>query len=732
MPKGRLLPPLAIVAILLAGAALPGSPRAVQVTVLAAMLAALWEAGSRLSRWLAPDLPPASHGVAAFSLAVGTAVVPASWLGEFGALRPAPFLVWTAAAFLLSRLLPEPAAPAPAAEPAPSPAPVTKGLRIDAALLIMAALAVALVGLYDLWRLRWAPAGAHGFDDVSYHLSAVATWIRHGDTRMIRFSMGDPSTPFYPILGEMASWVLIAPFRDSDAAARWTQLPFALFSFLAVLSIARRLGLSRRGAAFAAIAYAGIYHVFPVLSVSAGNDQSTSFFTLAAIDASLALARRPRPGVAAVAGAALGLLLATKYVGVLFAPPLLAFLALAVWIERRRREPAERPRPGSLAGAALALAAAMAIFGGYTYLRNAATTGNPIFPAPVKVFGVEVLPGWGGVSTAERAAAPEAQIDVGDFLTRRSKLFGPYFPFTLLPAALLAPLLALWRRRWLAALSFALAAVFFLEFLHLMADHRDTRYFLPAIALAAVALAWLLEEIGPRALPARAAVLAWILIQADRHIGQSPAVHVLGGLAAVAAGVFLERAWWKRGGWRPAVRPWMRRAAAGIVLALALPLGWMVSRYQAVKLAGLPAPLALERLVGPRGARVAYAGYNQPYFFFGSRFQNDLQIVPRNRRLDAQCYRWGMEVANPYVIGTYRRWWDSLQERGIEYVVIVRSPWEDPERRWASRRTEDFALAWGDSQVEIWRVLGEADAAPASPAGRPSSPRPSSPGLPPA
>ncbi|HET9209465.1 MAG TPA: DUF6541 family protein [Thermoanaerobaculia bacterium] len=700
----RLLPPALIAAVLLAGAAWPSPPRAFQVVVLAAMLTALWETGSRLVRWLAPDFAWDSHAVAAFSLAVGIAVVPATWMGQFGWLRPGPFLVWTAVAFLLSYLLPR---PKERAGTSPDPA---KNSRVDTALLIMAALAVSLVGLYDLWRLRWAPAGPHGFDDVSYHLSAVATWIRHGDVRMIRFSMGDPSTPFYPILGEMASWVLIAPFRDSDVAARWTQIFFAVFSFLAVASIGRRLGLSRRSAAFAAICYAGIYHVFPVLSVGAGNDQSTSFFTLAGLDAGLGLARRPRPGVAVVTGIALGLLLATKYIGVLFVPPVLAVIALAAgieWIERRRGEPAERPRALSLLGMALALVLAMAVSGGYTYLRNAVTTGNPLFPAPVTLFGVEVFPGWGGILTSDRAPAPELRIGVWEFLTRRSKLFGSYFPFTLLPAALLAPLLALWRRRWTAALIFALASVFFLQFLYLMSDHRDIRYFLPAVALAAVAFAWLLEETGPRAIPVRGVVLVWITFQASRHIGQSTVVNVVGGLVAVGMGVWLERVW-RRGEWRmPAFRSWTTLAAAGAVLIAAVPLGWMVGNYQVKKFSDpqMAGPLALERLVGPRGARVAYAGYNQPYFFFGSRFQNDLQIVPRNRMLGAQYYHWGMELADPYVVGNYRRWQAALLEREIDYVVIVRGPWEEPEGRWVSRRTADFALAWAGPREEIWRVL---------------------------
>jgi hypothetical protein len=704
-----------IAAILLAGAAVPDSPRAFQVLTFAAMLAALWMAGSRLARRLVPDFGPASHGVAAFTFAVGIAVVPATWLGQIGWLRPAPFLAWTAVAFLLSRLLP---VAGPAEEGSVPATSAARSARLDLILLVMAGLAIALVGLYDMDRLRWAPAGMHGFDDTSYHLSAVATWIRSGDLRMIRFSMGDPSTPFYPVLGEVASWVLIAPFRDSDVAARWTQLFFTLFSFLAVAAIARRLGLSRRSAAFAAIAYAAIYHVFPILAVAAGNDPSTAFFTLAGIDATLALARRPRPGTAVTAGAALGLLLATKYIGVLFAPVILAMLAVAAWIERRRRAPAERPSARRLAALAALLAVTMALAGGYTYLRNATTTGNPIFPAPVSIGGIEILPGWWGVSTADRAHEPEYRIDVWHFLTRSSKLFGSYFPFTLLPAARLAPLLALWRRRWLTAMTFLLAIVFFLEFLYLMQDHRDIRYFLPAIALAGVAFAWLLEAGGRRvAQPVRGALLAWIFFQAVRRVGETNARH-LEVAAAVVVAAWLAEIAWRRMQKRAQARigPWRAWATAVLVAAAALPLGWAVDRYQAVKLEGEPAVAALERLVGPQGAHVAYAGYNQPYLFFGSRFQNDLQIVPRNRSVDAQYYQWGMRMANPYVEGSYSRWKEILDDLGVEWVVTVRTPWEDPEHRWVSKRTSDFALAYQDPEVEIWRVIDSAAAeAPPSP-----------------
>ncbi|MFL6195740.1 MAG: hypothetical protein ACJ75H_16300 [Thermoanaerobaculia bacterium] len=692
--------PLALAAVLLAGAALPHAGRPFQVVVLAAMLAALWSAGSRLARWLAPDFEGESHAVAAFSLAVAIAVVPATWLGHFGALRPGPFLAWTAAALLLSRLPPvrEEAATVPA------PGADRRG-RIYTALLLAAGLAIGCLGFHDLIRLRYAPAGAYGFDDISYHLSAVAVWLRHGDLRMIRFSMGDPSTAFYPVQGELVSWALIAPFRDSDAVARWSQLPFALFSFLAAAAIGRRLGLGRRDAAFAAIAYGGIFHVFPLLAIGAGNDHGTSFFTLAGLDAALALARRSRParpGVAVVAGVALGQLLGTKYIGVMFAPVVLAVLVLA-WLFERPRRPV-RPL---LALGLLALAV-MAAVGGYTYLRNAVTTGNPIFPAPVRLFGVEVFPGLGGVTVLERSNSPEFRIDLWRFLTRRSRLFGSYFPFTLLPAALLAPFVAFARRRWTAGVVFLLPAAFFLQFLFLMHDHRDNRYFLPAIALAAVAFSWLLAQAGARAAFFRMALLAWITFQATNRIEWSRTAEVLTALSCLALGALLEIAFQR--GWDRPLAPWRTRwawLAAAAVLVAALPLGRMVAKFQREKLANLPSVRALEDLAGPDGARVAYAGLNQPYFFFGSRFQNDLEIVPRNRNLAARFHEWGRPLGevDPYVPGPYKRWRGNLLRMGIDLVVIVRTDWEDPERRWIVKRPEEFRLAYDDGKVEIWKVI---------------------------
>lgn len=681
-----------IAGVLAAGAILPSQPRAFQVLVFAAMLAAFGSAGWRIALRLLPDTGRLSRAVAAVTLAVGLAAVPATWLGHFGLLHPRWFLLLATALFLLSRLVPLPTS---------APVPLLKEERernpIETVLVIAAAAALALLLVGRMAADFLDRPGLHNYDDLYYHLTAVATWHRHGDLRMVKFSMGDSATTFYPILSEVTAWILLAPFRDSDVAARWVELPFALASLLAVAAVARRLGLSPHASVFAALLYGSTRRAFPLLALAAGNDHATAFFTLAALDGALGTVRNPRPGTAAYTGIALGLTFGTKYIGVLNAATVLGVLAVAL-LTRWRSLPPLR----SLAGPALLLVAAMAATGGYTYLRNAVTAGNPLFPAPVLLFGREILPGWEGMTPDS-----EIDIDVPRFLTARPDLFGPFFPFTLLPASLLAPAAALaWRRvpmgkRIETAAVLALPAVLFLQFLLLMHDHRENRYFLAGIALAAAAFAWLSERAGPRIGPAlRSVVLLGTAWQAFRELelsdGQSLlGIAVLAALAWLAPRIRLPRVPVERLAW----------IGAALLVLAAFPLSAAIGRYQELKLRDRPAPLFLDRIAGREGTRAAYVGWNQPYLYFGSRLQNDVTIVPRSRNLAARYYHWGGTPELPFRSGRYRHWRQNLDRLGIDYVIVVRSPWDRPERGWIARHPGQFRLVYEDAENEIWRVL---------------------------
>ncbi|HEX6202245.1 MAG TPA: hypothetical protein VF100_04510, partial [Thermoanaerobaculia bacterium] len=572
------------------------------------------------------------------------------------------------------------------------PAPWRRMLRAAAFAALAAGAAVALHA-----ERHDAPTK---LDDPSYHLTTVATWHHTGDLRTPKFGFGDPTTAWYPIGGEIVDWALLAPLRDSDFLLRWSQLLYFLGTLAAAAAVAHELGLAPPAAAIAVLLLATVPRAFPGVALSAGNDHSTAFFAVAAAAAALRLARRPATGAAVFAGAALGLLAGTKLLGLLLAVPLAAVLLLAAgWPD----PPAVRPRRRA---ALLVLAAAVAgVVGGYTYLRNAVSLGNPFFPVPIAVAGLE-LPGWEEATLAVRRERAEFRIDLPAFLLDL-RAFGPLFPLTGLPAALVAPLLALVgrdppRRRLRRAAVLALPAAFFLLFLFLVHDHRDVRYLFAAIALAAVAFAATVGRAARRrpwiAIAAETTIAAAVIarfVRPDRLSATGialalAALAMAAALAAPAGAPFRVRL----------RRPPARAAAAMLVLAGFAALGSELESYQRRKLRD---DLLVEALAreAPEGTVIAYAGFNRPYPYFGARLEHRVEQVPTRGPAAARTFTWGGDASIPWGFGRYRAWTRNLRQLGVEYVVLE-SP-RGPERRWIDSHPEAFELVTFHGGRRLWR-----------------------------
>jgi hypothetical protein len=680
--------------------------RGLQAGSLLASLLALALLGERLASALLRGEAALSRAVAAVTLAFGTAILLATGLGHCGLLRPLWWFVALAtlcAASLFVGAARDSAVPlddAGADDVRPAPSGRVEGVL---AALVLGSLAVVVTASAS--RFAYAPVGLP-YDDASYHLTAVATWHHFGDLRMWKFGVGDGSTAFYPIGGELWTWTLLAPFRDSDVAARWAQLPFVLACLLAVASLARRLGISAAGCVLAVGLYSSIARVFPYLALSAGNDHSTAFFALAALDGAMGVWRRADWGRFVYTGVALGLLVGTKYLGLLHA----ATVGIVLAIGCLDLSVFDRARLRRLIGGLLLALLALAAAGGYTYLRNGISVGNPVFPLPV--LG---LPGNPGVSPGERLLEAESEIAPWRFLTERADLFGPLFVWTMLPAAILAPLLAAARWRPRETLLFALPAVMFLQFLVLTPDHRDLRYFLSGLCLAAIASAWLLERLPSRlAYMARAGLLAgmvWLFLSTLPWAHHDSRLSLTAGLAVLALAGWVGAAPANRRTW------WLRACVLGVVgCSVAVPLwGRYVGTYQQRKLEYEPAVLALERLVADEGATVGYAGSNLPYLFFGRRLENLVTPVPHSGPVAARYFDWGDAGVFPFTRARVSRWLRNLRVLDIGFLVLIRSGEEEPERSWIENAPDVFRREYDDGQVEIFRVLQpSAEAAPAA------------------
>jgi hypothetical protein len=702
-------------------------PTAARVAVAIAFFLGIGRLSLRLARFLLPGEDRATALTATLVLLVACWTLAATALGHFGVLTPRTIFLTVALALLASAARGT-RAPAPP-ERVARPGDPTERAAVLAALAFFG-ISTALV----IFSERNAPPGAQGYDDTSYHLSAVATWHEWHDLRSLKFPIGDGSTTFYPIVGELFSLLLLVPLGGIDFLARWSEVPFALASLAALTSLARLLSLRAGAAGVAILLYAATPRVFPSGMLGAGNDHAMGFFVLASACGALLLRRGPNPRRATFLGAALGLLIGTKYTGVMFLPPLL-LLAAAGAASGLLGTPARDRRPALRSAGLGCLAGAVAMLGvgGYTYLRNAVGTGNPLFPVTLGIGGHRLLQGWSGDTLTGLAVRGRSELQPLRFLWDRADLLGPLFRWILLPAAVLAPLLAF--ASWLASrvrrsragqgqgaeageiVLLTLPAVLYLTFVRLMVDHRDIRYVYGGLALAGIAVAWLLERLPRQAARwGRLAVILLVLatLVASQHAkGGTDRVLAVGAMTAaiVVADVLFRNASlrWPRVG----LTLGNAAVAAALVALASAGASRLLETYLARKLDTNPAASFLDR-EAPPGTTIAFCGGNQPYPFFGRRLQNRLLYVPTyagpptrgglTPPLGASFFTWRGPLEFPRHLAVHDEWRENLRRLEVGFVVVARTGEELPERDWIAIEPEAFTRVYADSRTEVFAV----------------------------
>jgi len=333
----------------------------VQLTITAAWWRLLGSYGSGLSR--------AERGLAAAVSGIAQVIGVSLLLAWCGWLARAPLI---GGVLLLSGgLLAAGRGPRHAPRHVGEPAAIA--LRAGSWLLVL-----LLVGALALAFVRDAVAPDVGWDGLNYHLPMVALMRQTGGLAFPPLHNVIIAT--YPKVGELWVHWLVA-FSDDDRWAGVAQMPFLLVALLATYVIARRLGSSRAAAAFAALLTAFAPVVLAQLTV-AYTDVDLSAAILAALALGVAWLGSAAPAAALSCGAALGLVLGSKYSGAGFALVLFAALAAAAW-----RVAVPRRAAWLAAVACVAL-----LLGADSYVRNWHHTDNPFFPYRTSLIGV-TLPG---------------------------------------------------------------------------------------------------------------------------------------------------------------------------------------------------------------------------------------------------------------------------------------------------------------------------------------------------
>jgi len=233
-----------------------------------------------------------------------------------------------------------------------------------------------------LWRVLLAVVlPPFAYDSLTYHLTAVASWVQTGKLGPNPYAA---CCARYPANAELLfAWPTVLLGRDTLADV--VQVAAAVLGALAVAGLARLVGVSAPGALTAA----GLFVLTPIVLTQANTDYNdivvgALFLTTLYFTARLALtAARPDLSFALLSGLAAGFMVGAKTNGLVLAaaavaPPLVLFGVR------------QRDRLWPVTGVVI-LSALLA--GGWWYARNWIQVGNPVAPFHVRVLGVTLFHG---------------------------------------------------------------------------------------------------------------------------------------------------------------------------------------------------------------------------------------------------------------------------------------------------------------------------------------------------
>ncbi len=583
-----------------------------------------------------------------------------------------------------------------------------------------------------LWEQRWLPPMAT--DALVYQLSTPVFWMRRHTMAIFPTWYWNPANSYAPQAPATWFFWLMEPLRN-DMLARFAQAPALLWIFVLVYrgfsgTTAREgqnLGESRmldqqtegtverlpRTQAVAALVACAAVLSRPLFSEAliAKDDLIVTALFLTAVAAFDRRSLRDRLGPWRV-GIAVGLMLASKYT-VLLVCPLFLFLIDAPFRAGWKR------RDFIIASlTALALA-------GPWYLRNLLLTGDPLFPADVKLFGMRLFTGLFGTERDQQLRSAGGAWRM---------LATTYHS---LPAVLLAPLALAWiaacaaagrsvlvnpMRRAALPGSMAVLLLFFLA-----SPHHEVRYLFPLIALwfdsATLAITRWLP--GAAARLAAGLLLAGISIATSFNHALLQEIVVLAGTAALISATGLGLLFLLHYRPRLVLPAFLCALLLGATMIYLFWLGYLKNyRAAAAELWSMGYDGASvwgfvrDETQVPADANIAFANTQFDYPLYGFNYARDVAYAPTRRGLHSFLHfpRMGDDVPGDLIVQTMTRimtedpdrqtWLDNLAAMQAQYLVVFRHEMvENPvELRFAATDPAHFVPRYSDDTAVVYEI----------------------------
>lgn len=230
------------------------------------------------------------------------------------------------------------------------------------------------------------------YDSIAYHLPFVRHWIAEGSLWKALFTPYTGPVGYYPGSGEILTLWNILPV-GTDFFANTQNIFLMIFFAITAYDLGRKLGFSEGPALLAPI----LFLHSPIILKEIGSAHVDLFFALGFLYIlyfGLEFIRTKEARLLLPLGIAFGLFVGSKYLALPYA--FLAFLPLAFYfIKQFLTEKTKK----SIYLFFLALGlVGFFLTGGFWYLRNLMLTGNPIFPAEIKIGSAVIFEGYGNMT----------------------------------------------------------------------------------------------------------------------------------------------------------------------------------------------------------------------------------------------------------------------------------------------------------------------------------------------
>lgn len=540
-----------------------------------------------------------------------------------------------------------------------------------------------------------------GDDALMYHLPMPAIWLHAHRLTFFTTWFSNPANSYSPLGPEMFIAWLMAP-TSNDMLAHFVQMPAMLLMFFAAVELLVAAGASANVAALVCVG-ALLSRPFISQSILVKDDLFVAAFFLVMLAACANDRLKDKFGPWRI-GVATGLFLATKYTALQTAPVLILVIDAPFRAGWRWRQ------------WLIAIVTASAIAAPW-YVRNVILTGNPLYPVPLNIGGVQLFRGLFFPSPSEQMKS---------FAGVWQTMIGGYQGIAewLLAIAILGWMIALvvTRRRLKEPMVRAatLGPLLGMLLFFLVSHAPEIRYAYPSLMLLMIAMALAISKL-PRAAAIWAAAL-FALVCAFEGFNEPTLVlrYLLIGLG-FASGILLI-----------AKLPTRGRQLTTVAISLAAAT-WIYVYWQSITNTTDENTMLLLRqaypdlyplwsaamAASPTDGSIAYTNLALVRPMMGFDYSHNVFYVPTrrgvkwchdlpssNEHLAEPEFRAFMEkllASDP----DEKNWRENLFASGARCLVIGKQPYmhDPPELRFAASDSAHFAKIFENAAGAVYRIV---------------------------